>query len=159
MDKKMPDLLVRLYDLPAAEASSQGEVRRAFSAERDLICAWVGRNFNHAWAAECAGCFSGGRPTCFVAVEDTNLVGFACYDTTARGTFGPIGVVESARHRGLGRTLLLATLRDMAAAGYAYAVIGWAAEESLAFYQRAVNAIEIPDSTPGFYRGMLRSDD
>src|SRR3712207_4869570 len=154
----MPDLLVRLYDLPAAEASSAGAVRRAFSAERNLICAWAGDNFNRAWAAECAGCFAGGRPTCFVAIEDAKLVGFACYDTTARGMFGPIGVAEAARNRGIGRALLLATLRDMAAAGYAYAVIGWAADESIEFYRDAVNAIEIPGSTPGFYRGMLKSD-
>ncbi|HEX8679277.1 MAG TPA: GNAT family N-acetyltransferase [Chthoniobacterales bacterium] len=153
----MPDLLVRLYNLPA-EADAALGVRRAFSAERDLICAWVAENFNRSWASECAGCFTGGRPTCFVAVEDAQLAGFACYDTTARGIFGPIGVGEAARKRGLGRALLSATLRDMAAAGYAYAVIGWAAEDSLAFYQKAVDAIEIPESTPGFYRGMLKAD-
>lgn len=152
----MPDLLVRLYDLPAADVRGSAEIRRAFSAERDLVCDFAGRKFNRSWAAECAGCFGGGRPTCFVAVEDAKLVGFACYDTTARGVFGPIGVAEAARNRGIGRALLVGTLRDMAAAGYAYAVVGWAAAESLEFYREAVNAIEIPDSTPGFYRGMLK---
>ncbi len=155
----MPDLLVRLYDLPGASATAAGEIRRAFSAERDLICAWVTENFTPAWTAECAGCFAGGRPTCFVAVENGNLTGFACYDTTARGMFGPIGVAEAARNRGVGRALLLATLRDMAAAGYAYAIVGGAGAESIAFYREAVHAIEIPDSAPGFYRGLLKAND
>ncbi|HEV3410357.1 MAG TPA: GNAT family N-acetyltransferase [Chthoniobacterales bacterium] len=152
----MPDLLVKLYALPKEVAAPAVTVRRAFSAERELICEWVGNNFSRAWAAECAGCFTAGRPTCFVAVADEKLVGFACYDTTARGMFGPIGVAEAARHGGLGRALLLTTLRDMAATGYAYAVIGGAGADSLAFYRNAVDVLEIAGSEPGFYRGMLR---
>ncbi len=148
----MPDLLVRLYDLPSDKGAA---VRRAFSAERHLVCNWVAEHFSRTWAAECDGCFANGRPTCFVVTEDGALLGFACYDTTARGMFGPVGVAESARGRGLGSALLLAALRDMAAAGYAYAIVGGAGADSLAFYRRAVNAIEIPDSEPGFYRGML----
>lgn len=150
----MPDLLVRLYDLPAKPADAGDSVRRAFTAERHLICDWVTKNFGAAWASECAGCFAGGRPTCFVAVAADALVGFACYDTTARGLFGPIGVAEAQRHHGIGRALLLATLHDMKAAGYAYAIIGGAG--SLEFYRDTVGAIEIPGSEPGFYRGMLK---
>jgi GNAT superfamily N-acetyltransferase len=149
----MPDLLVRLYDLPQAET---GKVRRAFSAERDLICEWVRANFGAPWASECAGCFNAGRATCFVATENEKLIGFACYDTTARGMFGPVGVLERARGRGVGRALLLAALHDMHTAGYAYAVIGGAGADSVAFYREVVKAIDIPDSEPGFYRGMLR---
>ena len=150
----MPDLLVRLYALPGTEAPPPVAIRRAFSAERELVSEWVAQKFSQGWASECAGCFSGGRPTCFVATENGQLVGFACYDTTARGMFGPTGVVEAARRRGIGRALLLAALRDMAAFGYAYAVIGGA--RSTEFYRETVGAIEIPDSEPGFYRGMLK---
>ncbi|HEX8280277.1 MAG TPA: GNAT family N-acetyltransferase, partial [Chthoniobacterales bacterium] len=92
--------------------------------------------------------------SCFVATEGQELIGFACYDATARGFFGPTGVAEKARRRGAGRALLHAALRDMAAQGYAYAIIGGAAAEE--FYRREVGAIEIPDSAPGFYRGMLK---
>lgn len=149
----MSDLLVRLYDLPPPSASS---VRRAFSAERDLICEWVRQNFGTAWAAECAGCFANGRPTCFIATSDAKLIGFACYDTTARGMFGPLGVAAAQRGRGIGRALLLAALHDMRAAGYAYAIIGGAGSDVFAFYRETVKAIEIGDSEPGLYRGMLR---
>lgn len=152
----MPDLLVRLYDLPPEEGALSAAVRRSFAAERNLVCDWVEQNFGPSWASECSGSFGGGRPTCFVAVEAETLQGFACYDTTARGMFGPIGVAEGSRQRGIGRALLLAALRDMKAAGYAYAVIGGAG--SLAFYREAVGAIEIAGSDPGFYRGMLKSN-
>jgi hypothetical protein len=42
----------------------------------------------------------------------------------------------------------------MACKGYAYAIIG--ATTSIDFYHHEVNAIAIPDSTPGFYEGMLK---
>ncbi len=157
----MPDLLVKLYDLPDSldeSADEAVEIRRAFSAERHFICDWLAREFDLAWAAECAGCFGGGRVSCFVATRDEKLVGVACYDTTARGMFGPTGVAETSRNRGIGRRLLFATLRDMVAAGYAYAVIGGAGTDVIEFYRKAVGAIPIADSEPGFYRGMLKSD-
>ena len=91
---------------------------------------------------------------CFIATNDIDVLGFATYDTTSRGFFGPTGVMEEARHKGIGRALLVAALRDMESQGYAYAIIG--ATTSLDFYRKEVAAIEIPDSTPGFYRGMLK---
>jgi len=42
----------------------------------------------------------------------------------------------------------------MAARGYFYAVIGGVGPKE--FYARTVGAVEIPDSTPGPYRGLLR---
>ncbi|MEO8397022.1 MAG: GNAT family N-acetyltransferase, partial [Chloroflexota bacterium] len=55
----------------------------------------------------------------------------------------------------IGKALLLACLHDMLAQGYGYAIIGWAGP--VEFYVNAVGAIEIPDSRPGVYRGMLRA--
>lgn len=39
---------------------------------------------------------------------------------------------------------------------YGYAIIGWVGPAE--FYAKAVGAVEIPDSTPGVYRGMLGSN-
>ena len=50
--------------------------------------------------------------------------------------------------------LLFATLRGMREAGYAYAIIGGVGPVS--FYQKRLDAILIPGSDPGIYRGMLR---
>ena len=59
------------------------------------------------------------------------------------------------RNNGLGSALLLAALHDMSAQGYAYAIIGRVPDAE--FYRRNLNVIEIPDSEPGFYRGLLKS--
>lgn len=151
----MPDLLVRLYDLAPRPANPPDQlVRPAFAAEKQLVIEWIGKEFSPAWASEAEAAFARSPLSCFIAVEDEQLGGFACYDATARGFFGPFGVAEWARGRGLGRALLHRALREMRASGYAYAIIGSAAE--IDFYRREVGAIVIPDSDPGFYRGLLR---
>jgi predicted N-acetyltransferase YhbS len=81
------------------------------------------------------------------------ILGFSCHDSTSRGMVGPLGVLEPARGRGIGRGLLLRSLHAMAAMGYAYAVIGGAG--SVEFYRRVVDVIEIPDSSPGIYVDRL----
>ena len=152
----MPDLLVRLYDLPpaAADRAPAGVVvRRGLAPERRRVLDWIERTFGEPWASECAVAFSGQPVTTWIATRAGALVGFACADATAKGFFGPTGVVESERGKGIGATLLLATLRGMREAGYAYAVIGGAGP--VAFYAKHCGAIEIPGSTPGIYRDLL----
>jgi GNAT superfamily N-acetyltransferase len=155
----MADLLVKLYDLRLSTPQPpEGiTVRRAFAAEKRLVAHWVGKRFGERWASECEISFMRQPVACFVATNDFDVLGFATYDATARGFFGPTGVAEDARHKGIGRALLIATLQDMAGKGYAYAIIG--ATTSLDFYRREVNAVEIPDSTPGFYEGLLKPHD
>lgn len=153
----MPDLLVKLYSLPLpASPPPTVEVRRAFTAEKRLVCDWVARQFGSGWASECEAAFARLPVACFVAVRDSGLLGFACYDATARGFFGPTGVVEVERNHGIGDALLSAVLHDMAANGYAYAIIG--AADSVEFYRKHAGAIEIPDSDPGFYRGKIKQE-
>ncbi|MCP5287873.1 MAG: hypothetical protein H6931_01950 [Burkholderiaceae bacterium] len=67
---------------------------------------------------------------------------------------GPIGVADAARGRGVGAALLRACLHDMHAAGYAYAVAGGVGAPG--FFRRVAGAVEIADSSPGPYAGMLR---
>ncbi len=170
----MPDMLVKLYKLPevgpilARLGESGIEVRRAFPAEKPAITDWVRHQFGPNWAAECEVAL-GNRPvSCFIAVEKRPrqtpsvspydlpaevLLGFACYDATRKGMFGPQGVGEAYRGRGIGRALLLACLHAMAMEGYAYAVIGWAGP--IEFYTKTVGATVIAGSEPGPYRGPL----
>lgn len=152
----MADLLVRLYDLPPADegAATGVTIRRAFAAEKQVVSRWVAAEFSEGWASEAEAAFAKMPVSCFLAARDEELLGFACYDATARGFFGPAGVGKTHRRRGLGRALLLRTLHDMSAHGYAYAIIG--AAGSVEFYRATVRAIEIPDSAPGFYRGLIR---
>ena len=62
------------------------------------------------WAAEVEAAFCRLPVSCFLAVRDQDLLGFACYDATCKNFFGPTAVLEEERGRGLGRALLLATL-------------------------------------------------
>jgi ribosomal protein S18 acetylase RimI-like enzyme len=152
----MADLLVKLYNLqPRAASLPAGiSVRRAFAAEKRLVAQWVAQHFGERWASECEISFMRQPVACFIATNDFDVLGFSTYDATARGFFGPTGVDEATRHKGIGRALLIAALNDMAAQGYAYGIIG--ATTSLEFYRREVGAVEIADSTPGFYQGMLK---
>jgi ribosomal protein S18 acetylase RimI-like enzyme len=153
----MLDLLVRLYELPEKSKSTGNGfgVRRAFAAEKGIVSEFARQHFSAGWTSECEVAFARMPIACFIAVEADTIAGFACYDVAARGLFGPIGVAEQQRNNGLGSALLLAALRDMSAQGYAYAIIGRVPDAE--FYRRNLNIIEIPESDPGFYRGLLKS--
>jgi len=155
----LSDLLVRLYDLPAIEAEARVaaagiEIRRALPPERHIVADWVGRLFSPHWRSEVETAMGRQPPSVLLAVAGGKLLGFACYDATALGFFGPTGVDAAARGQGIGEALLIRTLKSMREAGYAYAVIG--DPGPIGFYTRRLDALEIPGSSPGIYRGMLR---
>ncbi|MBZ0307839.1 MAG: GNAT family N-acetyltransferase [Anaerolineae bacterium] len=156
----MPDMLVKLYDLPdlTPDIESQREagvtIRRSIPPEKHVVIDWIRQAFNKAWASEAEMSFSHLPVTCFIAIEDKKIIGFACYDATCKAFFGPTGVAESERSRGIGKALLLACLHGMAADGYAYAIIGSVGPAD--FYTRVVGATIIEGSTPGIYKGMLK---
>jgi GNAT superfamily N-acetyltransferase len=154
----MHDMLVRLYDLPSLEdaleaASGRGvAIRPALPLERPVVLGWMRSNFD-VWTAEVEAAFSRLPVSCFLGVRGGDLLGFACYDATCRNFFGPTGVLEEERRRGLGRALLLAVLHAQRAQGYAYSIIGGVGPEE--FYAKTVGAVPIEGSDPGIYRGML----
>lgn len=156
----MHDMLVRLYALPplapalAACARDGVTVRRALAPEKPAVLAFVREQFASS-LAEAEAAFAHTPVRCFVAARDGAVLGFACHDVTCRNYFGPEGVAATERGRGIGRTLLLATLHAQHAAGYAYAIIGGVGPA--AFYRKTVAAVDIADSTPGVYDGLLTS--
>jgi GNAT superfamily N-acetyltransferase len=155
----MPDMLVKLYDLQSnwdivSEQKIQGiEIRKPVGPEKRLIINWVEENFFDAWAGEIDIAISNKPITCFIAIKDRELIGFSCYDATALGYFGPMGVKEAFQGRGTGKALLMACLLDMKLKGYGYAIIG--AVEILQFYRKAVDAMEIPESSSGILKNMI----
>lgn len=157
----MPDLLVKLYDLPPVghlleKSRQQGvSIRRALAPELHVVSQFACEHFSEGWASEIAVGFSHVPPGVFVAEKAGQCVGFACYDATCRGFFGPVGVAESERGSGIGAALSLATLHAMREVGYGYAIIG--AAGPIEFYRKLCGATPIPDSWPGIYHGLMKS--
>jgi hypothetical protein len=153
------DMLVKLYDLPdssgifATVAAAGIVVRRAMAPDKHKVLAFVKKEFSDAWASETDVAFSRQPITCFIAVRERNLIGFACHDATCPNFFGPTGVHAKSRSKNVGKALLFACLHDMRAQGFAYAIIGGVGPAE--FYAKTVGAVAIEGSAPGIYRGLL----
>lgn len=156
----MPDLLVNLLGLPLLEpltqelSKQQINIRRAQPFEITPVRRFIGENFSIAWADEISVGFANKPVTVYVATRDQQVIGFAGYECTRKAFFGPTGVAEIARGKGVGKALLVASLWGLNELGYVYGIIG--AAGPVEFYREAVGAIEIPDSKPGIYTDLLK---
>lgn len=155
----MPDMLVRLYDLPDFRAerdrlAAEGVLcRRAEPYERAALFEFTHDRWQ-TWPDEVLAAFAHVPPTLFLAGEGDRTVGFAAYNATRPDFFGPTGVDESQRGRGIGRVLLLQCLEALANEGYGYAIIGGVGPAK--FYEKVCAAFTIPGSDPGIYRNHVR---
>jgi GNAT superfamily N-acetyltransferase len=150
----MPDLLVNLLKLPPLQQlDAKILVRRAQPFELSTVRNFIQTSFTASWADEAAVGFANKPVSVFIATMNGELVGFAAYECTRRGFFGPTGVVDTARGLGIGKALLVSSLIGLRDLGYVYAIIGRAGP--VRFYQEAVGAIIIPDSEPGIYQDLL----
>ena len=153
------DMLVKLYALPPAgdvfERLGNAAImtRRALAPEKHTVVGWVRENFSEHWASEVDVAFSRQPVSCFIAVRQKTILGFACHDATCRNFFGPTGVDPKERKSGIGKALLFNCLEAMKQQGYGYAIIGGVGPAE--FYAKAVGAIPIEGSEPGVYRGLL----
>jgi predicted N-acetyltransferase YhbS len=149
----MPDLLVNLLNLPVRDESHEFIIRRAQPFEISAVRSFVATNFSESWADEISVGFARQPISVFVATMERQIVGFSAYECTRRAFFGPTGVVDSARNKGIGKALLLASLWGLREMGYVYGIIG--AAGPVHFYQKTVGAIIIPGSEPGIYVDAL----
>ena len=159
----MPDMLVKLYELDRYEDNrkrlhDQGiSIQPAMAANLEAIRRWITDCFGQGWADEATQAILSSPSHCLLAIRETDgkreLLGFACYDATAKGFFGPTGVSKAARGLGVGRALLIGTLKNMEASGYAYAIIGGVGPAK--FYEACCGAVLIDGSSPGYYRNLL----
>jgi GNAT superfamily N-acetyltransferase len=155
----MTDMLVKLYNLPESWPSISNlvapeiKIRKPMGSEKSLVVGWVREEFGDSWGNEMDITFSRLPVSCYIAQQEKKIVGFACYDAAALGYFGPTGVAEAFRGKRIGKALLMACLAEMKLKGYGYAIIGWAGPQE--FYEKAVGAVAIPDSTPGIWKDWL----
>ena len=151
----MPDLLVKLYNMPKIDLeesmSKEGvSIKRAMALDLSKVIEFVKNNFGDVstdWANECERAIFNSPPSCYVAVKGNDIIGFACYDASALGFFGPTGVVASEQGKGIGKALLGKCLESMKEKGYAYAIIGYVTD-AVSFYEKAVGATVIEGSVP-----------
>ncbi len=157
----MPDMLVRLYRLPDASSlyKKLGEkhirILRPMTPNRDKVSGWVNEHFGIGWANEIEAGFTRHPVSCFIAYDTENkeILGFAGYDCTTKGFFGPTGVDENRRGEGIGGALLLRCLEAMRDEGYGYAIIGSAGPVD--YYRKVCGAEVIEDSVPGIYENLI----
>jgi GNAT superfamily N-acetyltransferase len=174
------DMLVKLYEIDpyktllkisGVEKKNDVTIRRAMAYEKETVVEFVRETFTETWAgwpSECNVTFSNWPLSCFIAschipraelrnkTPGRKVVGFACYDTTCRGFFGPSGVAKPFRRKGIGAVLLLSALCAMRQEGYGYAIIGGPdKQEQWDFYSNTVGAEKIAGSENGVYQDML----
>jgi hypothetical protein len=156
----MPDMLVNLLRLPPLEPllnelNEAGlNIRRAQAFELTPVRQFIEENFSVAWADEISTGFAQKPVTVYIATREGRVVGFAGYECTRRGFFGPTGVAESERGKGAGKALLITALWGLRELGYVYGIIGRAGP--VEFYQQVVGATVIAGSEPGIYVDLLK---
>ena len=161
----MADMLVKLYNIPYSHDIEENlfksgiRIKKALAPDRSRIIAFSRTCAKDDYSDEVQAAFSNNPITCYIATRGKEIMGFACYEATARNFFGPMAVLESKRKKGVGKALLLKALESMRELGYAYAIIGWPANSAVSFYKKCVDAIMIDEKSPGVYKRMIEIDE
>lgn len=157
----MKDMLVRLMELPDISEIEKKLLekekivfRRAIAPEKHLVSEWVMEHFGEYWRSEVEVAFSRQPVSVWLAQKGNRILGFACYESTARNFFGPTGTLESERGKRIGKVLLVKSLESMREMGYGYAIIGGVGPAE--FYEKAVGAKIIEGSETSIYQNLLR---
>ena len=161
----MADMLVKLYNISNSydiEEKLQKEgikIKKALAPDRSKIVAFSKVCAKDDYSDEVNVAFSNNPITCYIATKEKKIIGFACYEATAKNFFGPMAVLENERKKGIGKALLLKSLESMQELGYAYAIIGWPARSAIHFYKKCVDAIMIDEKSSGVYKRMIEIDE
>lgn len=147
----MPELLNLIVDLrePFAIAWQPGVQISTPGPADDRTLAWIDDAFGGAWSSESLAGTTvvarrAGAPVGFATFEPINLKyawlqGLA--SETGVGVFGPLGVAEGERERGLGSLLARLALNGLRERGYSRALVPAVGDESLVrFYANSVGA-------------------
>jgi ribosomal protein S18 acetylase RimI-like enzyme len=112
----------------------------------DTIFKFVKHHFpKNTWAEEVKCSFKLLPPTTFVAKNENNeIVGWATHSQFFPGSFGPTGVDESLRGKGIGTELFLWCLWDIKQEGLDKCEIMWVEGDTIKFYSKSIGAYISP---------------
>jgi len=112
----------------------------------DMLYDFVKQQFpNNTWAAEVKFSFNFNPPTTFIAKDtNNNMVGWATHSQFYPGSFGPTGVKESLRGKGIGTILFLWCLWDIKQKGLHTSEIMWVDGNTIKFYSKVSGAYISP---------------
>jgi GNAT superfamily N-acetyltransferase len=156
-------MLIKLYDLnfPLLLAKYKAmmdkeniRIFRPIAPNKIMLEEWVMKEFGKEWASEFSVSISAKPATSYIAVQDNKPVGFASYDCVAKDMFGPTGVLEQYRGKGIGAALLINVLHAMYMDGYVYTVIG--STGPVEFYAKVAGAIIIEENSSGNYSNFIK---
>lgn len=157
----MTDMIVNLRDvrldcvLEGKLLSENIKVIRAIAPDKKRIVDWVAENSSVYASSECEVSFSNHPVSCFIAVKDREIIGYACYNATALNFFGPTRVLDDVQGLGIGKILLQKSLLALHHEGYEYAIIGGIGPQR--FYEKVVNARVIENSSQSIYDDFLKN--
>lgn len=154
MENISKDMIVDLYQPVITEVENKYDIKRVLSPNSDKVLDFIGTHFSKGWVSEAKAGLYKNNSTCFIAVDDGKIIGFACYDATAKGYFGPTGVNKDYRGQSVGKALLLHTLTAMRYDGYGYAIIGGVNTVTREFYEKSSGAVAIENSK-NIYQRMI----
>ncbi|MFY0521126.1 GNAT family N-acetyltransferase [Lysinibacillus sp. UGB7] len=120
-------------------------IRKVNPNDANDLIHFVEHQFSKQWSETIRNAFLLEEPSVYIAFDcKGEIVGFAAFDVfeNRKCYFGPMGVSESNRVKGIGYSLLHHCLKDMHDIGYEYAIIGGAGP--IEFYEKACNAVVIP---------------
>ncbi|MDF0706309.1 hypothetical protein [Flagellimonas okinawensis] len=157
----MQDMLVRLLDLPDISGEEKNlfekdgiVFKRPITPEKSIVVDWVAKHFSKNWADEAAAAFTSLPVNCYIAQREQEILGFACFESTAKNFFGPTGVVSTERGKNIGKVLLVKSLLALKEMGYAYAIIGGVGP--ISYYEQTVDAKIIDKSEKSIYQNLLK---
>lgn len=151
----MPDIVVPLLDLVDHRPLLQrleGEgikIRHARPWEQDALYKFILKHFDQRWVDETSVAFTNKPVSAVVALDGDEIIGFAAYEVTAHAFFGPTGVNEAYRGRGIGKALLFESLAGLRGLGYVYGFIG--APGPVDFYLKATKCMSLPEDYTSIY--------
>lgn len=153
------DMIVNLYDLDLNLDFSYLDkenikIVRPLSPDIHLVLEFIEKHFNKGWSSETLVALTKTYPTCFIAVKDKKIIGFAAFEATGKAYFGPTGVDSEYHGLGVGKALLLSSLKGLKDLGYTYAIIGGVGSAKN-FYEKVVGAVNIPKGYPGLYSRLV----